>query len=83
MGIQSLGQEDSLQKEMTIHSSNLAWEIPWTEKPGRLRGHERVRYGTVTKHHHRLETNVTLSFLEQLQRPKGLDVASYKNNTNY
>ena len=26
----------SLEKEMTIHSSVLAWEIPWTEKPGRL-----------------------------------------------
>ena len=32
----SLGQEDALQKEMATHSSILAWEIPWTEKPGRL-----------------------------------------------
>ena len=32
----SLGQEDSLEKEMAIHSSILAWEIPWTEEPGRL-----------------------------------------------
>ena len=30
----SLGQEDSLEKEMTTHSSILAWRIPWTEKPG-------------------------------------------------
>ena len=45
-------------------------------------GHKRVRYDTVTKHHH-YETNVTLSLLEQLQRPKGLDVASYKNNVKY
>ena len=30
------GQEDPLEKEMAIHSSNLAWEIPWTEEPGRL-----------------------------------------------
>ena len=29
----SLGQEDPLEKEITTHSSNLAWEIPWTEEP--------------------------------------------------
>ena len=34
--VQSLGQEDPLEKEMTIHSSILAWEIPWTEEPGGL-----------------------------------------------
>ena len=33
MQIQSLGQEDPLGKEMAIHSSILAWEIPWTEEP--------------------------------------------------
>ena len=34
--VQSLGQEDPLEKEMAIHSSNIAWKIPWTEAPGRL-----------------------------------------------
>ena len=34
--IQSLGQEDPLEKAMAIHSSILAWEIPWTEEPGEL-----------------------------------------------
>ena len=34
--VQSLGQEDPLEKEMTTHSSTLAWKIPWTEDPGRL-----------------------------------------------
>jgi len=34
--IQSLGQEDPLEKEMVTHSSMLAWEILWTEEPGRL-----------------------------------------------
>ena len=34
--IQSLGQEDSLEKEMATHSIILAWEIPWTEEPGEL-----------------------------------------------
>ena len=36
MQVQSLGQEDPLEKEMATHSSILAWEIPWTEGPGRL-----------------------------------------------
>ena len=41
-----LGQEDSLEKEMVTHSSILAWEIPWTEEPGRLQsmGLQRVRH---------------------------------------
>ena len=34
--VQSLGQEDLLEKEMATHSSILAWKIPWTEEPGRL-----------------------------------------------
>ena len=33
-GVQSLGQEDPLEKEMATHSSILAWRIPWTEEPG-------------------------------------------------
>ena len=32
--IGSLGPEDPLEKGMAIHSSKLAWRIPWTEKPG-------------------------------------------------
>ena len=32
--VQSLGQEDLLEKEMATQSSNLAWNIPWTEEPG-------------------------------------------------
>ena len=34
--VQSLGQEDLLEKEMATHFSNLAWKIPWMEEPGRL-----------------------------------------------
>ena len=34
--VQSLVQEDSLEKEMATHSSVLAWETPWTEEPGGL-----------------------------------------------
>ena len=36
MQVRSLGREDSLEEEMATHSSILAWEIPWTEKPGGL-----------------------------------------------
>ena len=34
--VRSLGWEDPLEKEMATRSSILAWEIPWTEEPGRL-----------------------------------------------
>ena len=34
--VQSIGQEDALEKEMATHSSILAWEIPRTEEPGKL-----------------------------------------------
>ena len=34
--VQSLGQEDSLEKEIATHSIILAWKIPWTDEPGRL-----------------------------------------------
>ena len=42
--IQSLGQEDPLEKKIATHSSILAWEIPWTEEPGGLQsmGSQRV-----------------------------------------
>ena len=35
-GVRFLGREYPLEKEMAIHSSILAWKIPWTEEPGRL-----------------------------------------------
>ena len=42
--VQSLGWEDPLETEMAIHSSTIAWKIPWTEDPGRLQsmGSQRV-----------------------------------------
>ena len=43
--IQSLSQEDPLEYEMATHSSNLAWKIPWTEEPGRLKPMELQRVG--------------------------------------
>ena len=48
--VQSLDQEDPLEKEMATHSSTLAWKIPWTEKPGRLQsmGSQRVGHNRAT-----------------------------------
>ena len=45
-GVQSLSREYPLEKEMAIHSSILAWRIPWSEDPGRLQsmGSQRVRH---------------------------------------
>ena len=44
--VQSLRREDPLEEEMAIHSSVLAWKIPWTEEPGGLQstGSQRVRH---------------------------------------
>ena len=49
--VQSLGQEDPLEKEMATHSSILTWEIPWAEEPGRLQspGLQRVGHNLSTK----------------------------------
>ena len=48
--VQSLDQEDPLEKEMTTHSSSLAWEIPWMEEPGELQsmGLQRVGHDWAT-----------------------------------
>ena len=43
--VQSLGWEDPLEKEMAIHSSTIAWKIPWTEEPGRLQSMGLQRVG--------------------------------------
>ena len=52
--VQSLGQEDPLEKEMATHSSILAWKMLWTEEPGRVQsmGSQRVGRDWVTKHKH-------------------------------
>ena len=58
MQVQSLGQEDSLEKKMATHSSILAWEISWTEEPSGLQsmGSQRVEYDLATKQHYLLYT---------------------------
>ena len=46
----SLGWEDPLEREIAIHSSTIAWKIPWTEEPGRLQsmGSQRVGHDWAT-----------------------------------
>jgi len=65
--VQSLGQEDPLEKEMAIHSSTIAWKIPWTEEPGRLQsmGSQRVGHDWATS----LHVNDKPSYTEYLQCP--------------
>ena len=43
--VRSLGREDPLEKEMTTHSSILAWRTPWTEEPGGLQSMGSPRVG--------------------------------------
>ena len=43
--VRSLGWEDPLENEMAAHSSILAWKIPWTSEPGRLRSMGTQRVG--------------------------------------
>ena len=52
MQVQLLGREDPLEEEMATHSSILAWEIPQTEKPGRLQsmGSQTVGHDRATEH---------------------------------
>ena len=49
--VRFLGREDPLEKEMAIHSSTLAWKIPWTEEPDMLQftGSQRAGHNLVTK----------------------------------
>ena len=59
--VQSLDREDPLEKETAIHSSILAWEISWTEKPGRLQsmGSQKVGHDLATKHQQQYKYGTT------------------------
>ena len=52
--VQSLGQEHPLEKEIATHSSILAWEVPWTQKPGGLQsmGSKESDMTEQLNHHH-------------------------------
>ena len=62
--VQSLDQENPLEKEMATHSSILAWRIPWTEEPGGLQsmGLQRVRHNWATF------TSLYIYFIEDYQK---------------
>ena len=69
--VQSLGWEDPLEKEMTIHSSTIAWKIPWTEEPGRLQsmglqwvGHDWASLERILIHCTTREATILLSWEE-------------------
>ena len=62
MQVQSLGWEDPLEKDVAIHSSILAWRIPWTEEPGGLQsiGSQRVRHDWSNLAHIRTQTLISI-----------------------
>ena len=52
--VRSLGWEDPPEKEMAIHSSTIAWKIPWTEEPGRLQSMGSKELDTTERQDYRL-----------------------------
>ena len=69
--VQSLGQEDPLEREIATHSSILAWEIPWTEEPGRLQHIESQSQTLMeaTSHRNLMETfDTILTLLEGINQ---------------
>ena len=75
-GVQSLGQEDLLDKEMATHSSILAWKIPW-EELGRLQsmGSQRVGYERVT--------SLSLFAIKVNSRGRKSNLKTEKENRNF
>ena len=81
--VQSLGREDLLEKEMTTHSSTLAWKIPWTKEPGRLQsmGSQRVTHDWTTSlslldillisHHHKKKGDYNNKIFWDTERERG------------
>ena len=73
--VQSLGQEDSLEKETATHSIIFAWIIPWIEESGGLQcmGLQRVRLDLGTK-----QQNESLGKLDKHADPPGLQSLPYR-----
>ena len=77
--VQSLGQEDPLEKEMATHSSILAWRIPWTEKPDRLQStgsqsQTRLSKFTFTSHASKVMLKILQARLQQYMNRELPDV---------
>ena len=68
--VRSLGQEDTLDKEMANHSSILAWEISWTEELGGLQsmGSQKVRHNLATEQQQH-KVHVVMHFIQELPFP--------------
>ena len=66
--VRSLGREDPLEKEMAIHSSTIAWKIPWTEELGRLQamGSQRVRHDWATLLNYDFTSRFYLAMKEEI-----------------
>ena len=66
------GMGRSLEKEITVHSSILAWEIPWTEEPDGLQslGLQRVRHHLATKQQQPLKQIILFGHRSQLTFPR-------------
>ena len=77
--VQSLDQEDPLGKDMTTHSSILAWEIPWTEEPGgpQSMGTQRVGHDWARKLHASLWVE---SDINTLKTPRVKDLFSISSH---
>ena len=73
----SLGQEDPLEKEKAVHSSILAWKIPWTEKPSKATVHGVCKESDMTEW---LNNNNTL-FQILLTTSKSNALVLYNNNS--
>ena len=56
--VQSLGQEDPMEKEIATHSSTLAWKIQWMEEPGKLQSTGLQRVALILYLEMRIETNI-------------------------
>ena len=73
--VQSLGNEDALEKEMATHSSILVWKTPWTEEPGRLQSMRSQESETTQQlnHHHHIHTLESPLDCKEIQpvHPKG------------
>ena len=65
--VQSLGWENPLEKEMATSSSILAWEIPWTEKPGGLKSmgvsESQTQFSDWARAHTHTHTNMILNII--------------------
>ena len=80
MLVWSLGREDPLKEEMATHSNVLAWEIPWTEEPGRLqaKGEQRVGHNWASNTQAQVESQT--QGITQGEQQSGKDAGIAQNH---